>query len=274
MQIYVIILIRITKGDPMEFTPIPVSDQKYLNYIFIGILVDKKPVTAMFDTRGNTLIPESLAKELDITYIDKEAIDKERGFRRAKLSSMTLGALKLLDVPVVICKDQVIKLKDDQFGNKFPADIILGWNIISQLVFRGDLRKGQFEVQSSDIKRQTRKGKDNTPVFKLIFNKKTYKAAIDTSRPLTIISENIAKTMRVENEDVKQTIDLLGIEEDEVLYESKFTFTIDENQVHLPTSQVEKALNDKDIQIVFGADLLRNTSWALYNPMGYIRVRN
>ena len=80
--------------------------------------------------------------------------------------------------------------------------------------------------------------------------------------------------MRVENEDVKQTIDLLGIEEDEVLYESKFTFTIDEYQVHLPTSQVEKALNDKDIQIVFGADLLRNTSWALYNPMGYIRVRN
>lgn len=258
----------------MDFSPIPVSDKKFLNYIFIGIVVGDKPVTAMFDTRGNTLIPQSLADELDLTYIDKETIDEVKGFRRAKLKKMAIGGLKLEGVPVVVCKDSVIDLGEDQFGNKFPADMILGWNIISQFVFRGDLRKGQIEVQTSDFKKSKRKGKDNTPVFKIIFEGRVYKAAIDTSRPLTIISEYIYEKIKIENKDIKQTIDMLDIDHDDVMYETKFSFKIDDNIVNIPTTQVEKDLNDKDIQVVFGADLLRNTSWAMYNPMGYIRAKN
>ncbi|MDD6919193.1 MAG: hypothetical protein PUI80_06150, partial [Peptoniphilaceae bacterium] len=190
----------------MEFSLIPISDQKFLNFIFIGILAGKKPVTAMFATKGNTLIPESLAGEIDLDYIDKEPIDQRTGFRRAKLSSMTIGGLKLLDVPVVVCKDEIADLGKDPSGNQFPADMILGWNIISQLIFRGDLRKGRMEVQSSDIKKQSSKTKENFLVFKLIFNKRTYKAALDTSLPFTRISENIGKSIKIENEDIKQTI--------------------------------------------------------------------
>lgn len=256
----------------MEFSPIPISDQKFLNFIFIGILAGKKPVTAMFATKGNTLIPQSLAEEIEIDYIDKEPIDEKTGFRRAKLSTMTIGGLKLLDVPVVVCKDEIADLGKDPSGNQFPADMILGWNIISQLVFRGDLRKGRMEVQSSDIKKQSSKTKENFLVFKLIFNKRTYKAALDTSLPFTRISENIAKGIKIENEDIKQTIKMLEIDEEEINYESKFSFKIDDNEITVPSTRTDPALNDKDIQIIFGADLLRSTSWALYNPMGYVRV--
>lgn len=258
----------------MDFSPVPISDQKFYNYIFIGILADGKALTAMFDTRGNTLIPEKIAKDLSLEYIDEKPVDEKRGFRRAKLSSMNIGNLVLKTVPVVVCKDEVVDLGVDPVGNVFPADIVLGWNIISQLVFRGDLRKGDFQVQTSDFKKPSKKDKQNLPVFNVIFNDRTYKAGIDTSRPLTIISENIAKDMRIKNKDVESTIKMLGLDHKEVVYESKFTFKIDDNEVKLPSSQVEEALNDKDIQIVFGADLLRHTSWAMYNPMGYIRARN
>lgn len=256
----------------MEFSPIPISDQKFLNFIFIGILAGKKPVTAMFATKGNTLIPESLAGEIDLDYIDKDPIDDKTGFRRAKLSSMTIGGLKLLEVPVVVCKDEVADLGKDPSGNKFPADMILGWNIISQLVFRGDLRKGKMEVQSSDLKKKSSKNKENYLVFKLIFNKRTYKAGLDTSLPFTRISENIANGIKIENEDIKQTIKMLEIDEEEINYESKFSFKIDDNTITVPSTKIDPALNEEDIQIIFGADLLRNTSWALYNPMGYVRV--
>ncbi|MCI7239446.1 MAG: retropepsin-like domain-containing protein [Anaerococcus sp.] len=258
----------------MEFTPIPLADKKFYNYIFLGILAAKKPVVAMFDTRGNTLIPEKLAKDLDLNYIDDKAIDEEKGFRRAILSTMTLGGLKLEQVPVLVCKDEVIDLGVDPVGNIFPAEMVLGWNVISQFVFRGDLRKGKFEVQSSDFKKPSQKQRLNQPVFNIVFNDKTYKAALDTSRPLTIISEKIAKDIKVKNEDVASTIKMLGLDKEEVVYESKFTFKIDDEEVKIPTTQVEKALNDKDIQVVFGADFLRLTSWSLYNPMGYVRARN
>lgn len=256
----------------MEFSPIPISDQKFLNFIFIGILAGKKPVTAMFATKGNTLIPQSLAEEIEIDYIDKEPIDQRTGFRRAKLSTMTIGSLKLIDVPVVVCKDEIADLGKDPSGNKFPADMILGWNIISQLVFRGDLRKGRLEVQSSELKKKSSKTKENFLVFKLIFNKRTYNAGLDTSLPFTRISENIGKDIKVENKDIEQTIQMLEIDEKEINYESKFSFKIDDNTISVPSSKIDPALNDEDIQIIFGSDLLRNTSWALYNPMGYVRV--
>ncbi|WP_306483746.1 hypothetical protein [Anaerococcus sp.] len=256
----------------MEFSPIPISDQKFLNFIFIGILAGKKPVTAMFATKGNTLIPQSLADEIDLDYIDKEPIDQRTGFRRAKLSTMAIGGLKLIDVPVVVCKDEIADLGKDPSGNKFPADMILGWNIISQLVFRGDLRKGRMEVQSSDLKKKNSKSKENFLVFKIICNKRTYKAALDTSLPFTRISENIAKGIKIENKDIEQTIQMLEIDEKEINYESKFSFKIDDNTISVPSTKTDPALNDEEIQIIFGADLLRSTSWALYNPMGYVRV--
>lgn len=256
----------------MEFSPIPISDQKFLNFIFIGILAGKKPVTAMFASKGNTLIPESLAEEIEIDYIDKEPINQRTGFRRAKLSTMTIGGLKLMDVPVLVCKDEIANLGKDPSGNQFPADMILGWNIINQLVFRGDLRKGRMEVQSSDLKKQSSKTRENFLVFKLIFNKRTYKAALDSSLPFTRISENIGKGIKVENKDIEQTIKMLEIDEEEINYESKFSFKIDDNEITVPSTKIDPALNDEEIQIIFGADLLRSTSWALYNPMGYVRV--
>ncbi|MDO5046958.1 MAG: retropepsin-like aspartic protease [Anaerococcus sp.] len=258
----------------MDFSPVPIGDQQFYNYIFIGILAGGRPVTAMFDTRGNTLIPEKLAKDLDIEYIDQKPIDEKRGFRRAKLSSMDIGNLKLKEVPVLVCKDKVLDLGVDPVGNVFRADMVLGWNVISQLVFRGDLRKGKFEVQTSDFRKPSKKGKVNMPVFNISLQGKTHKAAIDTSRPVTIISEDIAASIKVEDENVASTIKMLGLDHKEVAYETKFTFKIDEREVKVPSSQVEPALNGSDIQIVFGADLLRHTSWALYNPMGYIRVSN
>lgn len=258
----------------MNFSPLPVSDNKFLNYIFVGILVDDKAVTAMFDTRGNTLIPQSLAANLDITYLDQEPIDKDKGFRRARLGSMTLGDLALKDVPVVVCKDEVIDLGKDQFGNEFPADMVLGWNIISQFVFRGDLRKGVLEVQTSDFKKPRNKEKTNTPVFNIVFEGERYKAALDSSRPTSLISENISKKLRPASKDIEQTIKILDIDHEDVIYESKFTFKIDDNTVNIPSTQVDKSLNDKDIQVIFGADLLRLTSWAMYNPLGYFRARN
>ena len=258
----------------MDFSPIPVSDKKFLNYIFIGIVVGDKPVTAMFDTRGNTLIPQSLADELDLTYLDKEPIDEVKGFRRAKLKNMAIGGLKLEGVPVVVCEDKVIDLGEDQFGNKFPADMVLGWNIISQFVFRGDLRKGVLEVQTSDFKKPRNKEKTNTLVFNIVFEGERYKAALDSSRPTSLISENISKKLRPASKDIEQTIKILDIDHEDVIYESKFSFKIDDNTVNIPSTQVDKSLNDKDIQVIFGADLLRLTSWAMYNPLGYFRAKN
>lgn len=40
----------------MKFSKVEVSDKKYLNYIFLKAAVGGQPVTAMFDTKGNSIL--------------------------------------------------------------------------------------------------------------------------------------------------------------------------------------------------------------------------
>lgn len=69
----------------MKYSKVPVSDKKYLNYIFIESAIDGKVVTTMFDTRGNTLIKKSIADQINVSYIDNKPIDEKRGWRRARV---------------------------------------------------------------------------------------------------------------------------------------------------------------------------------------------
>lgn len=44
----------------MEFTKVEIADKKYLNYIFLKAAVGGEPITAMFDTKGNSLLKKSI----------------------------------------------------------------------------------------------------------------------------------------------------------------------------------------------------------------------
>lgn len=68
----------------MEFTKVEIADKKYLNYIFLEAAVGGEPITAMFDTKGNSLLKKSIADKIDVDYIDQEVIDEKRGWRRAR----------------------------------------------------------------------------------------------------------------------------------------------------------------------------------------------
>ena len=69
----------------MKYSKVPVSDKKYLNYIFIESAIDGNVVTTMFDTRGNTLLKKSIADQINVSYIDDKPIDEKRGWRRARV---------------------------------------------------------------------------------------------------------------------------------------------------------------------------------------------
>ena len=255
----------------MKFTKVPVSDAKYLNYVFIEAKAGGIPVTAMFDTKGNTLIKESIAEQIDIDYIDEKPIDDKKGWRRARIR-LNLGELEIGSAPVVVTKDENFDLIKDPQGNAFPADMILGWNIISQLCFRGNLKIGDFQVQVDDFKDPKAKDKPNSPVLYVDFMGERVLAALDTSKPVTSISQNIFDKI-TGKDGRRETMEMLGLDKEKLTYETALTIKIDEDTITLPQAQVNSALNDGKIEIIMGADLLWNTTWAIYSPMRYIRAR-
>lgn len=255
----------------MKFTKVPVSDAKYLNYVFIEAKAGGIPVTAMFDTKGNTLIKESLAEQIDIDYIDEKPIDDKKGWRRARIR-LNLGELEIGSAPVVVTKDENFDLIKDPEGKAFPADMILGWNIISQLCFRGNLKIGDFQVQVDDFKDPKAKDKPNSPVLYVDFKGERVLAALDTSKPVTSISQNIFDKI-TGKDGRRETMEMLGLDKENLTYQTALTIKIDEDTITLPQAQVNPSLNDGNLEIVMGADLLWNTTWAIYSPMRYIRAR-
>lgn len=256
----------------MQFSQVPVSNKSYLNYIFIETAVGGIPVTTMFDTRGNTLLKQSIADQIDVKYIDEKPIDGERGWRRARLN-MRIGGLEIGSAPVIIAKDESFDLMADPTGKDFPADMILGWNIISQLSFRGNLKQGLFEVQVDDFKKVNEKDKPNSPVLNITFEGERMLAALDTSSPITSVSQKVFDKI-IKDKDANKTMEMLGISANENLsYETSLTFKIDEDEITLRGAQLNPNLKEEGIQIIFGADLLWNTSWAIYSPRKYIRAK-
>ncbi|WP_311481422.1 hypothetical protein [uncultured Anaerococcus sp.] len=257
----------------MDFSLVPVADTTFLNFIYLGLASNSKTLIAMFNTRGNTMVKESIAKDLDIKLLDTDYIDDKKTYKRAILGDLLIGGLKLSKVPVLVAKDTAFDLGADPFGNTNDCDMVLGWNVISQFAWRANPKEGRFEVQISDFM-EVNKQKTNQPIINIGFNGRIIKAAIDTSRPLTIISPVLAKEAVDSNTEVKETLSMLGESIDDVTNLSRFTFTNDNKEVSLGLSQIEKDLANKDIQVVFGADLLRSTNWAIYGPTGYIRLEN
>lgn len=257
----------------MDFSLVPVTDNKFFNYIYLGLASNGKTLIAMFNTRGNTMVKESIAKDLDIKLLDTDYIDEKKTYKRAILGELLIGGLKLSKVPVLVAKDTAFDLGTDSFGNTNDCDMVLGWNVISQFAWRANPKEGRFEVQTSDFMEPNRE-KTNQPIINIGFNGRIIKAAIDTSRPLTIISPSLAKEAIDSDEEVRKTLEMLGESLEDITNLSRFTFTNDNKEVSLSSPQIEPALEDTDIQVVFGADLLRSTNWAIYGPTGYIRLEN
>ena len=257
----------------MDFSLVPVADNTFLNFIYLGLGSNGKNLIAMFNTRGNTMIKESLAAGLDIDYLDKDYIDDKKTYKRAFLSELLIGGLKLNKVPVLVAKDSTFDLGTDPMGNTNDCDMVLGWNVISQFAWRANPKEGRFEVQTSDFMKAN-KEKTNQPIINIGFNDRIIKAAIDTSRPVTILSPSLAKEVIDSDKEVKETLTMLGESLDDITNLSRFIFTNDNKEVRLASPQIEPALEGADIQVVFGVDLLRSTNWAIYGHTGYIRLEN
>lgn len=256
----------------MDFSLVPVADKTFFNYIYLGLGSNGRGLIALFNTRGNTMVKESVANGLDINLLDEDYIDDKKTYKRAILGDLLIGGLRLSKVPVLVAKDSAFDLGTDSLGNTNDCDMVLGWNVISQFAWRANPREGRFEVQTSDFK--SSKEKNNQPIINIGFNDKIIKAAIDTSRPFTIISPSLAKEALENDPNAKDTLAMMGESTDAITSINRFVFTNDNKEVSLGSTQIEPDLEGKDIQVVFGADLLRSTKWAIYGPSGYIRLEN
>lgn len=113
------------------------SSSKFANLLFVNVQIGDMRATALFDTgAGMTVIAQSLLHQL------RAAPEKEilragnnngvvRGLQTAVIPSIRLGDVCMENCKVLVTDNADFALSDES-GRIFPAEMLLGWDVISR----------------------------------------------------------------------------------------------------------------------------------------------
>lgn len=113
------------------------SEKRYENLLFLSLKVDGKEITAYVDTdAGLTFFKESFANLLGISKESEAKGGNNQGevlpFSMGVLKEFDFLGFKIPDLSVGILPDKALVFPEDAYGNIFPGDMILGYDVQSQ----------------------------------------------------------------------------------------------------------------------------------------------
>ena len=113
------------------------SSSKFANLLFVNVQIETVNAIALFDTgAGMTVISKSLLHRLCASP-EKETLragnnnGMVREFQTAAISGIQIGDICLEKSKVLVTDDADFALSDES-GRIFPAEMLLGWDVISR----------------------------------------------------------------------------------------------------------------------------------------------
>ena len=113
------------------------SSSSFANLLFVNVQIGDVRATALFDTgAGMTVIAQSLLRRLRAAP-EKEVLRAGnnngvvRGLQTAVIPNIRLGNVCMENCKVLVTDDADFALSDEN-GRIFPAEMLLGWDVISR----------------------------------------------------------------------------------------------------------------------------------------------
>lgn len=163
--------------------------------IFFTVKADCKDILVMYDTGATiSVISESLAASLHCRAKNSRlAVGNSAGhlftMESALLDRIELCGLTVENVEVGVVPDQYFDFGVDENGKVFPAQMFLGWNIISQFYWRIDIKNQFYVVSQYANKKADNLQYDNFPTIKLKYRSEDVWLGIDTGHTETLLDK-------------------------------------------------------------------------------------
>ena len=113
------------------------SSSKFANLLFVNVQIEDMRATALFDTgAGMTVIAQSLLRRLRAAP-EKEVLRAGnnngvvRALQTAAIPNIWMGDVYMENCKVLVMDDADFALNDES-GRIFPAEMLLGWDVISR----------------------------------------------------------------------------------------------------------------------------------------------
>lgn len=127
------------------------SSSKFANLLFVNVQIGDVRATALFDTgAGMTVIAQSLLHRLHAAPV-KETLRAGnnngvvRAFQTAVIPGIRIGDICMEKCKVLVADDANFELSDET-GRIFPAEMLLGWDVISLYRWSYSAKDGSLSI--------------------------------------------------------------------------------------------------------------------------------
>jgi predicted aspartyl protease len=256
------------------------SNAIFENLLFVNVNACGKNGIALFDTGAQkTLICERFIKKCNCRSLIKNIkVGNNNGqtlsLKTANIDFIKIGDKEVTNLDVLVCPDNMINMKDTQ-GHKFPADILLGYDVISKFKWSYFPATNSLNIECPDINRNTPNLYYNVfPIINVEHGGKSYRAGIDTGHTETIIKS----TVNIQNLTVNCMDDkIVGVGSIKnihvpVISEIKISFENTDVILRNITVQEEICGASDGTDILLGMDFFADRSWELDFSEGIFKV--
>lgn len=255
------------------------SSNVFENLLFVNVNVCGELAVALFDTGAQkTIVSESFLKQCEGEILQESVSAGNNSGHTLRLNTAILKFIKIADkeltnIEVLVLEDDAFDMEDSE-GRKFPADILLGYDVICN--FKWNYFPAIKTLTISDSMPIAEKENliyDVFPAVKITLDEQTYLAGIDTGHTETIIKSSV----KVQNAIVTYTADeFVGVGSAKtvrvpIISEVRIRFENTEVTLHNVTVQEEIYGAPSEMDLLLGIDFFAADSWELDLPAGILK---
>lgn len=256
---------------------IKMSDFKFANLYFLDIVINGELVAVMFDTGATmTVLNESTVNLLKAKSTDTKLKAGGSGgdsieCKTVLISKILIGSNEIFEKEVIVAPDEAFDFGLDEKGNKFKAQGLLGWDIISLFKWAVNKETHIFTVEKSFYRDVIHNlSWDSFPLLKVNWNKETMFFGFDTGHTETILGKNMIEKLNDLEKTTDSTVGVDGTLDEDAYITKEFSFTINNTSVLLKNIIVLKreifGQVYQDMMGLLGSDIIQGRKWILDYP--------
>lgn len=214
----------------MQVTEYPFCEKRFYNLIFITLSFCGESVIALFDTGASvSLISESLAAKFRCASAGELSAGNNNGatfaLRRVTVDRIEIGGLSADNVLCGVLPDGYFDFGTDGEGNTFPAQMFLGWDIISRFSWRVDMRARAFGVSGGGLMPSNNAlSYGNFPLIEINYRGQKFAVGFDTGHTETLLDDSWRNRLDNTRVDFTETAGVGSTLTEQVLVSDNFRF--------------------------------------------------
>ena len=252
------------------------SKAVFENLLFVDVTVGSEAGTALFDSGAQkTVMSQAFLKKCKIEMLEETVKAGNNHGRTMTLHTAILKSIRIADkelknLEVVVAADEMFAMQDKQ-GRSFPADMLLGYDVIGKFKWRYEPTTRVLDICDSGMM----VGKESVhyngfPAINITLDGQSHVAGIDTGHTETILRATIDNQewniIYIEDE-------IVGIGSKKKVYvpmipKLGIVFEGIETQLHNITIQEEIYGAPQEMDCLLGMDFLEGRAWELDFAVG------